>query len=324
MRDPSLNRDLAVTIRGAASLVIALLMAAVVSAVAFAGPGDVEPQEVDDKIADGIAALTKQDNAVNLTDMIRALHLDLSWYKRSEHPGSTFNVDYWRRESADLRKKSPILYFTFTTVQVHFPIPSIPGPPLRPSQSIKILLERGRCISVKALAERIHAKFRAYHPAIMASTNRAAGAVATSTSESRDEAHLSYFARIDGTPGASKTEAVENGLDLDDECSQQVGISKTFDYDYWNSLCPFEYNAHLVDSAVVPAMKEKYGASYTEFALQQPDLKDYGSFIALRFYKSTAGPNQVDEFAMEVDRCTAKVTRTWEVPASALRDSSRQ
>src|ERR1700730_16208692 len=99
MRDPSLNRDLAVTIRGGVSLVIALLMTAVVSAAAFSGPGVVEPQEVDDKIADGIAALTKQDNAVNLTDIIRALDLDLSWYKRSEHPGSTLNVDYWRRES---------------------------------------------------------------------------------------------------------------------------------------------------------------------------------------------------------------------------------
>ena len=295
--------------------VIALLMVT----VALGARRDMVPQEVDGKIADGIAALTKQANAVTLADISRSLDLDLSWYERIV----TFNVDYRRRDAEDVRNKSPILYFTFTDVSVSFPIPSLPGPPPRPDQSIKIVFERGRCISVKAVAERLHAKFRAYPPAIMSmpSTSHAVGFVATLTSESNDQAHLTYSARIEGNPGATKTEAVENHLYLEDECSQEVGISKTFDYDYWNSLCPFEYNARLIDSAVVPAMQEKYGSKYTEFALRQPVLKDYGSFIALRFYKSAAGPNQEDEFAMDVDRCTMKITRTWEVPAEALRDS---
>jgi hypothetical protein len=238
--------------------VIALLMVAVSLAV----PGETLPQEVDGKIADGIAALAKQASAVTLADISRALDLDLSWYKRSENASDGFDVDYWRRETEEIRKKSLVLYFRFTTVQIHFSIPSVPGPTLPPDQWIKILFERGRCISVKALAERLRTQFRAYRLPITVSTPPAARPVPTSTLESNSQDHLSYSARIGRNPGASKTEAVENGLDLDDECSQQVGISKTFDYDYWNTLCPFEYNDRLIDSAVVPAMKEKYESRF--------------------------------------------------------------
>ena len=280
------------------------------------------PQEVDVKIADGIAALTKQVTAVTPMDISRALDLDLNWYKRSENEEGGFDVDYWRGESKEIRARTLVLYFRLTTVQVYFATPSIPGPALPPSQWIKVLLERGRCLSVKALAERLHVKFRGYRPAIMASTDGPARPVATLASESNDQGPLSYLARIAGNPGASKTEAVENLVDLHEECSQAVNIQKTFDYDYWNSLCPFEYNDRLIDSVVVPPIKEKYGSEYTEFALRRPELKDYGSFIALRLYKSAAGPNQKNEFAMEVDRCTEKVIRTWEVPVEALRDQS--
>jgi hypothetical protein len=43
--------------------------------------------EVDGRIADGIAALTKQADAVTLTDVSRAFHLDLEWYPPSLGPG---------------------------------------------------------------------------------------------------------------------------------------------------------------------------------------------------------------------------------------------
>ena len=65
-------------------------------------------------------------------------------------------------------------------------------------------------------------------PVINPSISRAASPVATFISESQDQPRLTYFARIEGNPGASKTEAVENGLYLDAECSQEVDISKTF------------------------------------------------------------------------------------------------
>jgi len=286
--------------------------------------GDTLPQEVDGKIADGIVALTTQSNAVSLADISRAFDLDLSWYKPAESAGSTFNMTYWRREAAYIREKTPILYFTFTNVELHFAIPSVPGPAMPPDQSIKILLERGRCISVKTLQGPLHVQFKGYPPAINPAASRAAAPVATSTSESHDQPQLTYFARLAGHPGAGKTAAVENGLYLENECSQEIGISKTFDYDYWNSLCPFNYNERLIDSVVVPAMKQRYGSEYAEFAIQQPDLKDYGSFIVLRFYKSAVGPGQEAEFAMEVDRCTKKATRTWEVPAEAVRDRPLQ
>jgi hypothetical protein len=292
------------------SALTALLMVT----VSLPARGDMARKEVNHQIADGIVTLTKQTQAVTLADISRVLALDPMWYQRSE------SAEYWRRAAEDAQKKSPIVLFAFTNVLVSSPVYSLSSPPVQPAQSIKILFERDRCISVKALAERLHVQFKAYPPPIMSSMSRAGGFVATLTTEFQSPTRLFYSVRLEATPGASKTEALENALTLDDECSQQVRISKTFDYDYWNQLCPFEYSDQLVDSTVIPAIRGKYGSQYTEFALHEPNMKDYGSFIALRFHKSAAGPNQENEFAVEVDRCTRKVTRTWEVPVAALRN----
>lgn len=209
--------------------VIALLIVT----FALAAQGQDGLQEVDGKVVDGIVALTTQVKAVSLGDLTRALNLDLTLYERSDRATTTFRTVYWRRQTQDVRPQDPLLYFSLTNVEVQLPVPSGVGSPPRPYQSIKLVFAKGRCISTRALEERLHIKFRSYTPPIMSSAQRASESIATAASEPPARPRSSYFLRVPGTSGSNKTDAVENGLDLDGECSQQVGISKSFNYDYW-------------------------------------------------------------------------------------------
>lgn len=289
-------------------------MALLMLMVPFTVCGESETQEVETLTAQGIAALVEQPNAVKLDDIGRALHLNLGDYPRSYGT-------YWRKAARLAPDTPPILYFQLGNVDVSLVVPYTSAPPPRPTQSLTIVFDRGRCIAVRRLAALTHAKFSGVRLPIMSGTGRTAEPTTVSTSQPQNVDELSYFARIAGNPDRSKTQVVETTVGLEGECSQRVGISKEFDYDYWNSLCPFEYSDDLVRNAVVPAIREKYGSKHAEYAVRTPDMKDYGSFIALRFYRSAVGPNKEDEFAMEVDRCTRKITRTWVVPAEVLKDT---
>jgi hypothetical protein len=288
-------------------------MAFLMLMVPFTVCAESEPQEVDQLTAQGIAALVEQPNAVRLDDISHALHLNLGDYPRS-------SGTYWRTAARRASDGPPILYFQFGDVVVSLAAPYMSAPPLRPTQSIKIVFDRGQCISVRTLAALTHAEFRGVRLPIMSGGSRLAEPTAVSTLQAQNRSGLGYFARITANPDRSKTQVVETTIGLDSECSQEVGISKEFDYEYWNSLCPFVYSDDFVQSAVIPALRDKYGSRHVEFGVYTPHMKDYGSTIALSFYRSAVGPNTEDEFAMEVDRCTRKVTRTWVVPAEALKD----
>jgi hypothetical protein len=125
-----------------------------------------------------------------------------------------------------------------------------------------------------------------------------------------------YFTRIPGAPGDSKVQAVESTLSLDGECSQTVEIGKSFDYDYWPNLCPFQYTAELRDTIIASALRQKLGNDYTKYAIDDPQIEDYGWFMALRFRLRDASQEKQAQFAMDVDRCESKVIEVWEVPAN--------
>jgi hypothetical protein len=74
----------------------------------------------------------------------------------------------------------------------------------------------------------------------------------------------------------------------------------------------------LVNTIVIPALKEKHGLEYTRYAIDDPQIQDYGSFMVLRFNRPSAQSDRLTQFAMEVDRCDLKVNRTWEVRVEAL------
>jgi hypothetical protein len=286
-------------------------MALLTLMAAFAVCAESEPQEVDQLTAQGIAALAVQPDAVTLDDISHALHLNLEDYPRT-------SGTHWRTEWRRASDAPPIRYFQLGNVDVSLAVPYTSATPTRPAQQITIVFDRGQCIAVRTLAALTHVEFRGVRLPIMSTSGR----TAEPTMVSAPQEQLSFFARIVGSPDRSKTQVVETTVGLDGECSQRVGITKEFDYEYWNSLCPFEYSDQLVRTAVIPALKDKYGSKYAEYAVRTPDMKDYGSFIALRFYRSAVGPNTEDEFAMEVDRCSRKVTRTWVVPAAALKDKT--
>jgi len=289
------------------------VMALVTLMVPLAVSAESELQEVDQLTAQGIAVLVEEPNAVKLDDISHALHLNLGDYPRS-------SGTYWRSDARRAVDARPVLYFQLGDVDVSLAATYMSAPPLRPTQSIKIVFDRGRCISVRTLAALTHAEFRGVRMPIMSANGPTAKPTTVSTLQAQNGSELSYFARIAGSPDPSKTQVVETTVGLDSECSQEVGISKEFEYDYWNSLCPFGYSDDLVQSAVIPSLRDKYGSRYVEYAVYTPHIKDCGSSIALRFYRSVVGPNNEDEFAMEVDRCTRKVRRTWVVPAEALKD----
>jgi hypothetical protein len=272
-----------------------------------------EPRQVNKKLVAGVWALTTQGEAATLPDMIKALRLDIAQYTATIDEGSQ-KVTYKRAELHSASDENPVSMFSFTNVIFYLPVPTLPGPGLKPAQSIHILFQRDACLSHEAVTTQTGVAFRSYFPPIVSGLR--AGISTMNVSARQDEPERVYFARVPGHPGENKIETVENTLTLRGECSQEVGIDKTFDYDYWPARCPFSYNRQLINAAIIPALKQRYGDGYTKFTIDDPEIKDYGSFMALRFNERGSPVGQGTQVGMTVDRCDLKVSSTWEVSAA--------
>lgn len=190
-------------------------------AVAFAAHADVPPLQVDGAIARGVVALIRQGNAVTLHDLSSALHVNLRWYRRADD-----RETYRRREGIGHRPDAPMPYFVLSDV-VSSPVPPpfpLPGPPARPTQSIRILFDRDRCLSVRVLEVGTRAKFKAFRVPVMSDVSHMgnrARLVLTGADASRSKEAWSYGARIAGGPHHGKTQAMLTLVGLEGECSQQ-------------------------------------------------------------------------------------------------------
>ena len=275
-----------------------------------------KPQEVDRKVVTGIWSLTTQEKAVTVSDVTKALHLEITQYAPTPK-GGWEKVSYKQIDSADANDRNPILIFAFSEIMTYRPIPGIPGPPTKPAQTIRVIFQPGNCISAQSISAQTGASFSALFPAITSQALRAGSLINTSTLQPVQEKKL-YFSRVKGNPGNSKIKAVENSLTLTGKCSRTVDIGKEFDYDYWPSRCPFHYTQQFINTIIVPALRQQYGSEYTKYAIENPQIEDYGSFMSLRFSQREALADPQTQFVMEVDRCNLKVNRTWEVPAAAI------
>lgn len=272
-----------------------------------------EPREVNETLVAGVWTLTTQGEAATLADITKALRLDIAQYTATIDEGSQ-KVTYKRAELHGASDENPVSMFSFTNVIFYLPVPTLPGPGPKPAQSLHILFQRNACLSHEAVTTQTGVAFRSYFPPIVSGLR--AGISTMNVSTRRDEPERSYFARVPGYPGENKIETVENTLTLRGECSQEVGIDKTFDYDYWPTRCPFSYNRQFISAAIIPALKQRYGDDYTKFMIDDPEIKDYGSFIGLRFNERGSPIGQGTQVGMTVDRCDLMVSSTWEVLAA--------
>ena len=134
-----------------------------------------EPKPVDSKVVAGIWALMTQEEAVTVSDVAKALHLEITQYAPTPK-GGWEKVSYKRIDSADANGRNPILIFAFSEIMTYGPIPAIPGPPTKPAQTIRVIFQPRNCISAQSISAQTGASFRAHFPAI---TSKALGAGAS-------------------------------------------------------------------------------------------------------------------------------------------------
>ena len=82
--------------------------------------------------------------------------------------------------------------------------------------------------------------------------------------------------------------------------------------DVSDNKCPFTYNRTVVDSMVIPKLKEVYGDNYIIYDLSKPGILELGDRVQLIFRQPRIDVLDTPNFIVEIDRCSLQVIKAYE------------
>jgi hypothetical protein len=256
-----------------------------------AGPSRPAPptEVIDGALIEGLVSLTRQPHAITFKDVERELRIKPPDYE-IEGSGNSYELRARWSAAHEQRTADPIAYLSQSDV-IQGPDFSARFPGAQPwpdTQELRISLSRDVCVSAEAVQP------------------HAAGFTSIA---------VAGF-RIKGNAEKDKSVAMESTLYIDRRCPRSLRIEKHFDPGYWSYVCPFSYTQDLIETHILPALREKFGPGFEAFDLQNPQIKASGPGVqliyALRKTSPGARADPQPSLRLEVSRCTREVGKVWE------------
>lgn len=249
------------------------------------------PEDVGDRLSDGLWALTVQSQPIVPDDLVKQLHIDRNDYLQEGNPISRA----WQRKSVPAGDPAGVALIH--SIHLLGVWPSVAGLPDK--QQLDIVLSDRFCMSVDDLKTRIAGP----EPEIPDPS-----VVIVSADSGLDPGTL----RFEGDHSADKSKARSSLISLGTQCHGHIRIEKSFDPGYWNYVCPFAYDRGFADNLIIPTLRKQLGPGFGQFDFDTPQITDEGWVLRLTYRELVQDPARdgwhAARLSLFLDRCSHSVS----------------
>ncbi len=250
------------------------------------------PVDVSDRAGMALWTLTQQSRPIVLDDLVQQLHIDPNEFLYDGRPGDFTLTRKWSPPKAAAQDSLVNSVHLTGVVQSPRPLPGPPGLPAK--QLLELGLVKGTCVSAEGIKARIVESGSHADIAIVQDYSHRNGALTIP---------------VDGDHSSNRSLARASQLEAEPGCGGYVRISKSFDPEYWNYVCPFVHDRALIDTNIIPALQSKFGAQSGAYDLEAPEIRDYGPLVGLTYTEIPAEPARRSwRISLDIDRCSRTVS----------------